>query len=92
MCLCKDMVDDYIILCLYVEDILIIDRIGQVYQNMLSFKLDTKDIELEKLILWIKMMRILDSLELSQSHYNDKAFGNFNKNDNQLVIMMSLDI
>ena len=84
----KETVDGYVILCLYVDDILIIgsnDRMIKSTKNMLNARFDMKDMGLADLILGIKIIKRPDGLVLSQSHYVDKILGKFNKDDNQLA-------
>lgn len=56
----KNTMDGYIILCLYVDDILIVgnkDQMIKFTKNMLNFKFDKKDMSLAGLILKIKTIR-----------------------------------
>ena len=89
----KDTENGYVILYLYVDDILIIgsdDKMIKSTQNMLNSKFDMKALGLADVILGIKITRISDRLILSQSHYVDKIFEKFNKDDSG-VARMSLD-
>ena len=73
-----------VILCLYIDDILIVgsnDKMIKSTKNMLNSRFDIKDIGLVDVILGIKITRISDGLILSQSHYVDKFFKKFNKDD-----------
>ena len=80
----KDTENGYVILCLYVDDILIVgsdDKMIKSTKNMLNSKFDMKDMGLADVILGIKITRISDGLILSQSHYVDKILEKFNKDD-----------
>ena len=80
----KDIENGYVILCLYVDDILIVgndDKIIKSTKNMLNSRFYMKDIGLADVILEIKITRISDGLILSQSHYVDKILEKFNKDD-----------
>ncbi|CAH9115649.1 unnamed protein product [Cuscuta europaea] len=82
----KSTVDGYVILCLYVDDILIMGSNNQMInstKSMLNSKFDMKDMGLADLILGIKIIRGPDGLTLSQSHYVDKILTKFNKDDYQ---------
>ena len=62
----------YVIVCLYIDDMLIIcsdDKMNTSTKNMLNFRFDMKDMELANVILGIKLIRTSDKLILSQSHY-----------------------
>ena len=65
----------YVILCLYVDDMLIVgsnDKMITSTKNMLNSRFDMKDIRLPDVLLGIKIIRTSDGLILSQSHYVDK--------------------
>ena len=85
MCLyIKNTENDYVILCLYVDDILIVgsdDKMIKSTKNMLNSRFDMKDMRLVDVILGIKITRISNSLILNQSHYVDKILEKFNKDD-----------
>ena len=73
-----------VILCLYVNDILIIgsnDKMIKSTKNMLDLRFDMKYIGLADVILGIKITRISNELILSQSHYANKIHEKFNKDD-----------
>ena len=68
----KDTKNDYIILCLYVDDILIVgsdDKMIKSTKNMLISRFDMKDMRLADVILGIKITRVSNGLILNQSHY-----------------------
>ena len=80
----KDTENGYVILCLYIDDILIVgndDKMIKSTKNMLNSRFDMKDMRLADMILGIKITRISDGLILSQSHYVDKILEKFNKDD-----------
>ena len=74
----KDTKNDYVIRCLYVDDMLIV---GSDDKIMLNSRFDMKDMRLADVILGIKITRISNRLILSQSHYVDKILEKFNKDD-----------
>ena len=79
---------DYVILCLYVDDILIIgsnDKIIKSTKDMLNSRFDMKDMGLADVILGIKILRTTEGLVLSQSHYVDKILEKFTKGDTALA-------
>ena len=64
-----------VIICLYVDDLLIMgsnDDIIQATKRMLNNKFDMKDLGVADVILGIKISKSLDGLILSQSHYIEK--------------------
>ncbi|PKI59003.1 hypothetical protein CRG98_020571 [Punica granatum] len=80
----KETENGYIILCLYVDDILIVgsdDSMIKSTKNMLNSRFNMKDMGPADMILGIKIMKTSDGLILSQSHYIDKILEKFTKND-----------
>src|SRR4051812_21688763 len=80
----KENKEGYILLCLYVDDMLIIgsnDKIIKSTKDMLNSKFDMKDMGLADVILGIKITRTSDGISLNQSHYVDKILEKFNKGD-----------
>ena len=74
----------YVILCLYVDDILIVgsnDHMIKSTKDMLNSRFDMKDMGLADVILGIKIKRSPDGLILTQSHYVDKILDKFSKDD-----------
>ena len=72
----KDTKNGYVILCLYVDDILIVgsnNKMIKSTKNMLNSKFDMKDMGLADVILGIKITRISDDLILNQSHYGQDS-------------------
>ena len=76
----KDTEHGYVIVCLYVDDMLITisdDKMIISTKNMLNSRFDMKDMGFVDVILGIKIIRTLDGLILSQSHYVDNILGKF---------------
>ena len=74
----------YVIVCLYVDDMLIVgsdDKMITSTKSMLSSRFDIKDLGLANVILGIKIKRTLDGLILSQLHYVDNILGKFDKDN-----------
>ena len=64
----KDVEHEYVIVCLYVNDMLIIgsdDKMITSTKNMLNSRFDMKDMGLADVILEIKIKRTLNELILS---------------------------
>jgi hypothetical protein len=75
-------------LCLYVDDILIIgsnDKMIKLTKDMLNSKFDMKDIGLADVILGIKISSTSEGITLNQTHYIDKILEKFNKDDLKVV-------
>ena len=90
----KDTNDGYVILCLYVDDMLIMgsnDKMINSTKKTLNSKFDMKDIGLADIILGIKISRKPNGLVLTQSHYIDKILEKFNKADT-IVAKTSVDL
>ncbi|GJR87328.1 retrovirus-related pol polyprotein from transposon TNT 1-94 [Tanacetum coccineum] len=80
----KDTSSGYVILCLYVDDMLIIgsnDKMIKSTKDILKSKFDMKDIGLADVILGIKIIRTQNGLVLSQAHYMDKIINTHNTGD-----------
>ncbi|GJR49345.1 putative ribonuclease H-like domain-containing protein [Tanacetum coccineum] len=80
----KDTSSGYVILCLYVDDMLIVgsnDKIIRSTKDMLKSKFDMKDMGLADVILGIKIIRTQNGLVLSQAHYVDKILNTHNAGD-----------
>ena len=78
----KDDEHGYVIVCLYVDDMLIVgsdDKMITSTKNMLNSRFDMKDMGLADVILGIKIKRTSDGLVLSQSHYVDNILRKFDK-------------
>ncbi|CAA0834987.1 cysteine-rich RLK (RECEPTOR-like protein kinase) 8, partial [Striga hermonthica] len=80
----KDTEKGYVILCLYVDDMLIVgsnDKIIKSTKDMLNSRFDMKDVGLADVILGIKIHRTSQGIVLSQTHYVEKILEKFNKDD-----------
>ncbi|GJZ77818.1 retrovirus-related pol polyprotein from transposon TNT 1-94 [Tanacetum coccineum] len=80
----KDTSSGYVILCLYVDDMLIVgsnDKMIGYTKDMLKSKFDMKDMGLADVILRIKIIRTQNGLVLSQAHYVDKIHNTHNAGD-----------
>ena len=80
----KDIANGYVIVCLYVDDMLIICRNNDIIKatkRMLASKFDMKDLDVVDVILGMKISRKFDGLVLSQSHYVKKVLKKFKKYD-----------
>ena len=78
----------YVILCLYVDDMLIVgsdDKMVTSTKKLLNSKFYLKDMRLADVNLEIKITRISDDLILNQPHYVKKILENFNKDDSRVV-------
>jgi hypothetical protein len=80
----EEIENGYVILCLYVDGILIVgsnDQMIKLTKNILNLKFDMKDIGFANMILGIKITRLSNGFILNQSHYVDNILEKFNKND-----------
>ena len=76
----KNTPNHEVIVCLYVDDMLIISKNIidiNATKRMLSKSFDMKDLGVADFILGIKIYRTPQGLELSQSHYIDKVLNKF---------------
>ena len=76
----KDTPNQEVILCLYVDDTLIMSKdIANIKatKRMLASKFDMKDLGVADMILGIKILKTPNSLALSQTHYIQKILENF---------------
>ena len=90
----KEVEHGYVIVCLYVDDMLIAssdDKMITSTKNMLNSRFDMKDMGLADVILGIKLIRTSDGLSLSQSHYVDNILGKFDK-DNFGIVRTLVDV
>ena len=74
----------FVIICLYVDDILIMDSNNEIIKTtkeMFNNKFDMKDLGVADVILGIKISKTSDGLILSQSHYIEKILKKFKQND-----------
>ena len=84
----KEVEHGYVIVCLYVDDMLIIssdDKIITSTKNMLNSRFDMKDMGLVDVILGIKLIRRSYGLILSKSHYVDNILGKFDKDNSEIA-------
>lgn len=80
----KTTTNGYVILCLYVNNILIVgsnDEMVKRTKDMLNIWFDMKDMGLTDVILGIQIKRSPNGLILTQSYYVNKILDKFNKND-----------
>ena len=71
----KTVGDACIIICLYVNDMLVLGtdiEVSKSTKRILSNNFDVKNLGVADVILEIKIARTLDGISLSQSHYVDK--------------------
>ena len=71
----KDTPNQEVILCLYVDDMLIMSKdIANIKatKRMLASKFDMKDLGVDDVILGIKILKTPNGLALSQTHYIHK--------------------
>jgi transposase InsO family protein len=74
----------YVIVCLYVDDMLIIGSDNEMIKStkrMLNKQFDMKDMGVADVILGMKISKTSDGYTLSQSHYIEKILGKFGKYD-----------
>ena len=84
----KDTANGYVIVCLYVDDMLIIgsnNDIIKATKRMLTSEFNMKDLGVADVILGMKISRKFDGLVLSQSHYVKKILEKFKTYDDSLV-------
>ena len=78
----KDTANGYVIVCLYVDDMLIIgsnNDIIKTTKRMLTSEFDMKDLGVTDVIIEMKFSRKSDELVLSQSNYVKKVLEKFKK-------------
>ena len=84
----KDVELRYVIVCLYVDDMLIVDVDDKMItstKNMLNSRFDMKCLGLVDVILGIKIKRTSFGLILSQTHYVDNILGKFDKDNSRIA-------
>lgn len=84
----KDTANGYVIVCLYVDDMLIIgsnNDIIKATKRMLTSEFNMTDLGVVDVILGMKISRKSDGLVLSQSHYVKKVLKKFKKYDDSPV-------
>ena len=85
----KDIYEGYIILYIYIDDMIIVgsnDKVIQSTKDMLNSKFDIKDMGLANVILGVKITRTSDESALSKPHYIDKILGKINKSDRNVAV------
>lgn len=78
----------HVIVCLYVDDMLIIgsnNEIIKTTKKMLNTKFDMKDMGETDVILGMKITKTYVGYALSQGHYVDKILDKFNKHDDRFA-------
>ena len=84
----KDTNNGYVIVCLYVDDMLILGSNNYIItttKKMLSSKFNMKDLSVADVILGIKISRTFGGLILSQSHYIEKLLYKFDKDESNIA-------
>ena len=80
----KNTKHGFVIICLYVDDILIMGSNNEVIKTtkeMFNNKFDMKDLGVVDVILGIKISKTSNGLILSQSHYIEKILKKFKQDD-----------
>ena len=80
----KETTNDYVILCLYVNGILIVGSVDKMIKStkyMLNSRFDMKDMGIANVILGMKITKISKRYSLSQKHYIEKILDKFSKYD-----------
>jgi len=84
----KNIYKDHVIVCLYVDDILILninDYMIKITKKILINKFNIKNLGVADVIIEIKFFLISNRLLLSQYHYVEKILENFSKNNNNTI-------
>ena len=84
----KDTSNGYVIVCLYVDDMLILGSNSYIItttKKMLSSEFNMKDLGVADVILGIKISRTSGGLILSQSHYIEKLLDKFDKDESNIA-------
>ena len=90
----KNVMNHQVIVCLYVDDMLIISKeIDDINatKRMLSSKFDMKDLGVVNLILEVGIIKTPQGLALSQSHYIERVLDKF-KYLNFNVVKTTIDL
>ena len=80
--------DSCIVLCIYVDDILLFGsdiRIINETKSFLSSKFDMKDMGVADVILGLKLSRTVDGISISQSHYVEKIIEKYGYKNGKIV-------
>ena len=84
----KDTNNGYVIVCLYVDDMLILGSNNYIItttKKMLFSKFNMKDLGVADVIIGIKISRTSGGLILSQSHYIEKLLDKFDKDESNIA-------
>ena len=84
----KNTDKSYVIVCLFVDDMLIIGSNNDMIKTtkiMLNKHFDLKDMGIADVILGIKITKTSKGYALSQSHYIEKILDKFSKDDDHLA-------
>ncbi|KAK6117159.1 hypothetical protein DH2020_049038 [Rehmannia glutinosa] len=84
MCICQRTTEAFVIVCLYVDDLLIMGSSHDTIMDtkrMLNRNFDMNDMGTADVILGTKISRTPDGIILSQSHYVEKVLKKFNALD-----------
>ena len=76
----KDIKYGYVIVCIYVDDMLIIGSANEIIiatKKILTSKFEMKDMSIAYVILGIKIFRTRDGIVLSQKHYIEPLLNKF---------------
>ena len=90
----KDTKHGYVIVCLYVDVMLIIDGNDKMIistKNMFNSRFDMKDMGPANVILGMKILRTSYGLILGQSHHVDNILRKFDK-DNSRITRTLVDV
>ncbi|XP_072976984.1 uncharacterized protein [Typha angustifolia] len=80
--------DNYVIICLYVDDMIITSsniNVIKATKNMLANKFDIKDMRVADVILGIKITKATEGYVISQSHYIEKILDKFDKDSSNIA-------
>ena len=84
----KNIDKGYVIVCFYVDDMLIIGSNNDMIKTtkkMLNKHFDMKDMGIADVILGTKITKISEGYALSQFHYIEKILDKFSKDDDHLA-------
>ena len=83
-----DTNNGYVIVCLYVDDMLIVGNNNYIIttaKKMLFSKFNMKDLGVAYVIPGVKISKTSGGLILSQSHYIEKSLDKFDKDENNIA-------
>lgn len=84
----KNTANGYVIVCLYVDDMIIISSNNDVIKatkKLLKNKFDMKDLGVADVILGIKIIKTSNGYALSQTYYIEKILDKFSKSDSDIA-------